>query len=783
MPPNIPIEDPNDDFFLRLLKKKQEETPHPNNTNESFDGAEKLIKSQTEYIRSTNEKIKKIYSTMPDIEDMDTSDKLLNSIESQMKKLYGLQKKNKIISDTNRKTIEEYSGMVNTTLLNLQKNLRVHLLGKNASRAFDTSDMMIDKASSVFTSITERTEQLSSFAFRTIVKGLNFAKTALGCVTDFLLGPFKLGWKIVDKFLTSIAGPLWVPLKSLVGSGFRIVSWVAGIGKTALQYIWSGVSTVFKIGFKAISQTASLVTKGVKSFFGWWFKLLFNTIFNPAMWIINIPLFVGISSVIFTAVGTLVTASGGLFAVALDNLIPRLMNVAEVIGGWVWSGVQSFFGWLNKQYQSSWFQKFFNYVWSTMKNTLTGWFGGNQVAVNFFNWIYDAYQWVKENSSGVIQWVAEKIDNVRGYIRSTPSKTLLGAFVKWLEPYAGKIPGLQIGLDLLQQKFGFVLSGTTEAIRGEIQRKKEDILRETLATNIYELQTKGLSQADIEKALNNTVSQLQPTIVGDVSADVLKRIKSEAYLSAQKGPDALVGKKHIDRQLKELAKMLNLDNTIKFGGLNALDPSTIESINNRLSASMLVTRTPRNKEKYDGQIETQGLIAHLRNVSDNINTSRLALTLPEYFQQNSDLLTSSTNTDRYLSLSKAFTNTVLATPANWLGYDVKATDYFEMDRNAEGVNKAIIQGDEAVNSANKQRFAHGGIVAPKEINNVIPLNAIGREYIRSRISDIKIPEADKINKKEDAIRNITIIEETTIQHDSYELYTMSQIAKGILGAN
>lgn len=78
-------------------------------------------------------------------------------------------------------------------------------------------------------------------------------------------------------------------------------------------------------------------------------------------------------------------------------------------------------------------------------------------------------------------------------------------------------------------------------------------------------------------------------------------------------------------------------------------------------------------------------------------------------------------------------------------------------------------------------LAHGAILPNRtDIKNIIPLDSIGREYIREQVKSIKIDESKKIKNKEGK-SHITIIEENSVYGESYELYTMSQISKGILG--
>lgn len=81
--------------------------------------------------------------------------------------------------------------------------------------------------------------------------------------------------------------------------------------------------------------------------------------------------------------------------------------------------------------------------------------------------------------------------------------------------------------------------------------------------------------------------------------------------------------------------------------------------------------------------------------------------------------------------------------------------------------------------ADIEKFEEGGVIVPYETRNVvIPLNTEGSAHIRDKIRDINIPEIKKLKKDSG---NITIIEQHTSVEQSYELYAMEQISRGILG--
>ena len=77
-------------------------------------------------------------------------------------------------------------------------------------------------------------------------------------------------------------------------------------------------------------------------------------------------------------------------------------------------------------------------------------------------------------------------------------------------------------------------------------------------------------------------------------------------------------------------------------------------------------------------------------------------------------------------------------------------------------------------------FANGGIILQSQVDKVLPLDSTSLEIVYQHIKDIET-EKPKNKEQNDLNRHITIIEETNNIIESFELYTMNRLSRGILG--
>jgi hypothetical protein len=63
-------------------------------------------------------------------------------------------------------------------------------------------------------------------------------------------------------------------------------------------------------------------------------------------------------------------------------------------------------------------------------------------------------------------------------------------------------------------------------------------------------------------------------------------------------------------------------------------------------------------------------------------------------------------------------------------------------------------------------------------DKILPLNEMGQEFIREKMKGMNIEEIKQIKEE---VRHITIIEENTTIEDSYEMYGLQQLSRGVLG--
>ena len=102
----------------------------------------------------------------------------------------------------------------------------------------------------------------------------------------------------------------------------------------------------------------------------------------------------------------------------------------------------------------------------------------------------------------------------------------------------------------------------------------------------------------------------------------------------------------------------------------------------------------------------------------------------------------------------------------------------EKNINRASFNTIFTSKADDQNAANVNAKGNIYIPNPNELATTIPLNLKGSEFIREKIKEIKGIENIKKNAPESSIT--TIIEQTNDSSESYEIYTLNQISKGLI---
>jgi hypothetical protein len=100
--------------------------------------------------------------------------------------------------------------------------------------------------------------------------------------------------------------------------------------------------------------------------------------------------------------------------------------------------------------------------------------------------------------------------------------------------------------------------------------------------------------------------------------------------------------------------------------------------------------------------------------------------------------------------------------------------------NAMDIVRQAISEVRSIRIPPSKTFANGGIILQSGVDKVLPLDSTSLEIVYQHIKDIET-EKPKNKEQNDLNRHITIIEETNNIIESFELYTMNRLSRGILG--
>lgn len=761
------IEIPNpEDAFRKLLQMKQEAAPKKEIEEEVEDISVITEKAHTALSALTN-LVGRSYMKTEGFEEND------NNIDPK-KLTITIKGTFSIYKERVKASFESFKEQVETKINQAREQLLSPIINKKQR---DGLKLYEDVKGYLDSFITDSLATISGFTSKTFSWALDFTKSATKCITNFLIGPFKAGWVLFDKLMANLTGPVWAGIKQVVGYGVTVVKWVTNFGIEALKYIWSGVKTIFNFTVASFASTAKFLMAGVKGFFNWWFKLTINSILslNP----INIALWAGISFAAFTGFVTLLGVGGSILASIVDAAFETVYTFGKVVGEWAWNGIKVFFNWLDKQYEDSGVKSIVDSVWGTITQTIDKWFGGNKYVQIGVQWIGTTYTWLKGNFRRVIQSVAAQYKKVKDFIQSTPSGTLLGAFVAWLDKTAGSIPGVQTALSVVRSKFGASLSGDVKTLRTEITNQQTNMLKEMLEQHAYNMTKQGVGEDEIRNRLETEIlpklmeSYLLQGLNQKQAIDAVEKAMQQARFSNANPNTGTATTKLINERAKSLSELIRKYDTVMNVGGNFNNEAIQASIKDSLERSFNVHRFNIKERERAAKLGNAPLSnAELEAFSEQFLINSLKA---------QTIRNRSTTDEAANAASEDFGFVRKSLIRELPGFQTAVEFYSDgAFSGVEGDTQGAIDTYNRASYASDafKEFALGGIVSQKELNNILPLDGIGQDYIREKIKDIKV--INKTQSKEE-IRNITIIEETVERKDSYEVYTMQQLAKGILG--
>jgi hypothetical protein len=723
----------------------------------------------------------------------------------------------------------------------IKQNVRDYISKRNFLRTKQEefnkkTGAIVDKVSNVINSFKK-------FAFSSIKKVWGLLKKTSKYVInvgikilDFLLVPFKLGWKFIDGFLSSLSPQGWGVIKKVSSVIFDAATWVWKIGKKMVEYIWEGVKTIFKFGYDVMSTVGTTIYKGAKFLFSFWFKMLTNTLFNPAMWLINVPIFLALTGVMFLALGTVTS----LLMDLTIPLIKPLLKLSQNVLGWLWSGIKFLWKWVKKQYDGSWLQKFIN---TYIVDGIFSWFMNIEIVQKVVNFVKLAYNWLKTNAGTIINFLSDTVDTIVKFINNMSGESFLVSFLNFFNDsiILRNIPGISKMLKFLNSKYGFLpglrISGESPALNvASVRRSIKSISQQKVKTMIEYQSVKMISEGKTEKEiidyLNETVI---PTLSDDISRAKLTdeqvkgiindhlAVAKEIVKSGGKGAikdyeDAMFNQTRVILKYEEIYRQM------RSGILDATSSETLKRLEKDRLDALNVTKKfferseseslpetkynlsdmQRGLKKFQEQWKLTSKLQNYETFTDAIDQQHMVdqrlmgMSIVDIPDIQADPY--STSTMKSLQTAQAVGMTTINVTAPVVGKAVMLAGNvakYAVKSVADDIRRNQVETATMIHSKSLRemslaksqykkedivdKFELGGII-DQNVNNKMPLDDLSAKYIREKVEDLEKHKKlqNKNNEKSEVKNNITIIDNTIIHEESYELYTLSQLSRSLL---
>lgn len=608
------------------------------------------------------------------------------------------------------------------------------------------------------------------------VKFFKSINSTFGTFNKYFRSIVRSGLSQFDSLVGKLAPKQWNMIKYLFNNTMKVFSWIKTVGMAAIDFVWSGVKTIFKFAYNVTSTSIEYLYKGAKGFFGWWFKMLLNTIFNPGMWITNIPLFILIT-------GAAISALSMLFSIGASIIMPLFettFDIFKTVGGWIWDGITFVWEGIKKLYKGSYLEKnIIEPLWQSIENTDFYKSVSNIISTSY-NFISNMYNDIK-NSDFVKSATAVYNDivsffknNISGNGGSTMLRSLFSSMIeKWPIPGNAKT--------FIESKFGFVLASAKtgglvllDKINQDIKFRESEVLRHKLEYEYISNSNLGKSQEEIESILKKSIEQYSNSLFTDLSSgdikDLMKTVKanSEAIKSKKMG---FVGKLSLSTELDDLERLKRVKQLMISGSLNAADPNTINTILDIINSSTTVTDTIKKSRVYiSGNLSNLEFdISSIDKILDRANKNMVAKST---FGNVKDF----TPLTKFEKFRKAYLN--VGEVANYM-----VTSLLPIENTRPFANKAV-----EINTGQQLIFPltpqTPEIIKSITSNDVLPTSIkITTPSKEVSAYSKKLPEPiNNEDKKENSTipQHITIFDETKNMVESYGIYTMSQLSKGSL---
>lgn len=467
-------------------------------------------------------------------------------------------------------------------------------------------------------SIKTNFKKMSSFFKDSLIPTFKSLKNIIGSLYDFISTTFSRGWSIVDSFMNSISPSAWSLAKTIVSKVATAFMWLWNVGKKTIEFIYSGVKTIFKAGYYIIESAAKILYKGAKGLFSWWFRMLINTITNPTMLLFNLPIFLGITGALFIALGTV---SSLIFDMG-KALISPIFKVASKLFSWIWSGVEIMWGWITSAYKGSALETFVDTSFNTVKN----WLMDNTVIKNIVNIVSNVFTWIIDNGIPIAKKVWEVTKKIVNFVKTNSPTSMIVEFINLLNSDSTvmklvrtTVPGFSKLAKYVTSKYGFlpgIVGGASVSLE-EMRNAKTNLSKKQVTTILehesLRLLNSGYSEIDTKKELlNSVIPKIRSTLENakipkeEIDKVLDESIRGSKNILASGGVGMIADyEKSIATQEAVILSYENIIEKAKTGLLDPTDPNTnkvLNSLRNKMikvmdSKNRTTTKTIFNKSE------------------------------------------------------------------------------------------------------------------------------------------------------------------------------------------
>lgn len=416
--------------------------------------------------------------------------------------------------------------LLESTTTLTSESIKTQLMKSPSGREFYTKKAMADVISNKVIKYSTIAFNLSKKLSAAGIDGVTWMlgtswKILKSLFSNFVNKPVTMILSGVDYLLGKIFGVFWEKIKKITSNVvIKPVTWFIKLGFTAMEYIWTGIKTIFSLGMDVIYKVVDIVGYGLKKLFKFSVKLITNTImtlFNPLTWLALIPILLIGGEVLMDVISAGILTAGFIGEIAIEGI-----KIVAKIATLIWNGISSFFGAVTLDSGFvSWAGKVFDFIASSIHSVLVMIFGKDKVN-NFFGIVNKVLTYFVDLGKTGIGHIKNMIDgaiSIFDEISSTP-----GGLTVWaLDEISKYEVGANIPGNIILNGYLKGIVGKVHSMLGQkytpnvreldlvIRNQKSSLITDMLQNYYVSMSKEGLSESDIKDKLVKDIIPLLTT--------------------------------------------------------------------------------------------------------------------------------------------------------------------------------------------------------------------------------------------------------------------------------